>query len=309
MRRAALLIGLLALVGLSRVVALDRPVESLTARWAPPPSKFVDVAGLPAHVRDVGDPTDPEPVILLHGTSASLHTWAGWAEALAPTQRTISVDLPGFGLTGPSPSGDYSAAAYTRFVLDLMDVLGIKRAVVAGNSLGGNIAWTLALAAPERVSKLVLVDAAGYPRERSGEPIGFRIARTPGLRRVAAWLLPRSVVESSVRSVYGDPGRVRPELVDRYYELTLRSGNRRALAARLAQWPSGEGSERIVEIRQPTLILWGEKDKLIPPEHGDRFHRDIAGSALVSFPALGHVPQEEDPAASLAPVLRFLARQ
>lgn len=285
----------------------DRPVEALKARWAPPPSRFLAVAGVQAHLRDVGPREDPEPLLLLHGTSASLHTWEGWVDALSDSERVITVDLPGFGLTGPNPSGDYSAAAYTGFVVALLDALELRSVVVAGNSLGGNIAWELALAAPERVSRLILVDAAGYPRERSVEPIGFRVARTPGLRRVADVILPRSIVEKSVRSVYGDPSRVTPELVDRYFELTLREGNRHALAARLSQWSGGEDSARISQVTQPTLILWGDKDQLIPPEHGERFHRDIAGSVLVSFPGLGHVPQEEDPATSVAAVQRFLA--
>jgi pimeloyl-ACP methyl ester carboxylesterase len=114
------------------------------------------------------------------------------------------------------------------------------------------------------------------------------------------------LIDSSVRSVYGDPARVTPALVERYFELTLRAGNRRALGQRLRQFTPGEDAARIRELKLPTLILWGGRDRLIPPDNARRFAADIGGSELVIFEALGHVPHEEDPVASLAPVRRFL---
>src|SRR5271169_1276425 len=96
--------------------APDQPVSMLAARWAPPPSKFVQIAGMNVHLRDEGPGDDPVPIILIHGTSASLHTWEGWASALHSRHRVVSFDLPGFGLTGPAPSGDYSAEANVRFM-------------------------------------------------------------------------------------------------------------------------------------------------------------------------------------------------
>jgi pimeloyl-ACP methyl ester carboxylesterase len=127
------------------------------------------------------------------------------------------------------------------------------------------------------------------------------------LNRLLERTLPRRIIESSLRDVYGDPGKVTPELVDRYYELTLRAGNRRAVVERFKQARAGEGTERIAALRQPTLILWGRKDKLIPVENGDHFRADIAGSQLVVFDDLGHVPHEEDPARTVAAVQRFLS--
>ncbi|MCU0805294.1 MAG: alpha/beta fold hydrolase, partial [Burkholderiales bacterium] len=143
--------------------APDRPVSALKQRWAPPPSTFVEVAGMQVHLRDEGPRDDATPVVLLHGTSASLHTWQGWADALKDERRVIRFDLPGFGLTGPTPDGVYTMDAYVRFVLAMLDRLGVQRAVLAGNSFGGSVAWATALAAPDRVAKLVLVDSAGYP--------------------------------------------------------------------------------------------------------------------------------------------------
>src|SRR5450755_1650723 len=138
--------------------APDRPVSALEARWAQPPSTFVDVQGMKVHLRDEGVRTDPVPVVLLHGTSASLHTWDGWAKELAANRRVIRFDLPGFGLTGPSPDGDYRIESYVRFVTAMLDKLGVSRCVIAGNSLGGQIAWETALAHPERIEKLILID-------------------------------------------------------------------------------------------------------------------------------------------------------
>ena len=315
MKRAAKILGLTLLVLLLAAGALivayrvpDRSVEDLKARWAPPPSQFVAVAGMQMHLRDEGPREDPVPIVLLHGTSASLHTWEGWVEVLKVGHRVIRFDLPAFGLTGPSPDGNYTIDNYARVVVAVLDELGVDRCVLGGNSLGGYVAWATAVLHPQRVADLVLVDAAGVPFESQSVPIGFRIARTPVLNRLMEQVLPRSVVESSVKNVYGDPSKVTPELVDRYFELTTREGNRRALAERLRQTQPGPLAERIGELKQPTLILWGGKDRLIPPDIGERFHREIAGSKLVRFDDLGHVPQEEDPTRTAAAVEEFLAQ-
>lgn len=288
--------------------ATDRTVAQLSARWAAPPSTFLPVAGLSVHLRDEGPRDDPTPIVLLHGTSASLHTWDGWTAALVRDHRVIRFDLPGFGLTGPAADGDYSIAAYVRFVVAVLDALHVSRCVLAGNSLGGNIAWATAVAHPDRVAALVLVDAAGYRLESESVPIGFRLAKVPVLNKLLLVTLPRRIVESSLRNVYGDPSKVTPALVDRYYELTLREGNRASLPLRFQQSKHGDHEGDIQKVTAPTLILWGGKDRLIPPSHADAFHRDIAGSELVRFDALGHVPHEEDPAATVAAVQAFLAR-
>jgi pimeloyl-ACP methyl ester carboxylesterase len=297
---------LLVLVGVAATWEPDRPVSALSARWAPPPSVFLDVAGMKVHLRDEGPRDDPSPIVLLHGTSSSLHTWDGWARALAGGRRVIRLDLPAFGLTGPAPDGDYRIERYVAFLTAVLDALAVRRCVLGGNSLGGWVAWETALALPGRVDKLVLVDAGGYPMAATSIPIGFRIARMPVLNRLMERVLPRAVVASSVRNVFGDPGRVTPELVDRYFDLTLREGNRRALAQRFGQSLPGSTAHRIPELRVPTLILWGERDRLISPGDAERFHHDIPGSRVVVLDGLGHVPQEEDATRTVAVVKAFL---
>jgi pimeloyl-ACP methyl ester carboxylesterase len=288
----------------------DRSVDSLIARWAPAPSDFLYVKGQFVHLRDEGPKTDPVPLVLIHGTAASLHTWQGWVASLRGRRRVITFDLPGFGLTGPIggqyPRDDYRADTLARFTLDLLDALHVQRFAIGGNSLGGEVAWRVAAAAPQRVDRLILVDATGYDFVPEHVPVGFQIGRVPVLNRVAESLTPRPVVADSVKAVYADPSRVTGALVDRYMEMLLREGNRHALNQRLAIIATDLAPERIKTLKLPTLILWGAQDRLVPAAVAQRFHDDIAGSCLVVLPGLGHVPQEEDPQASVAPVRAFL---
>ncbi len=304
---AAALVALLG-VFVAFTWAPDRPVSELVERWAQPPSIFVDVGGMKVHMRDEGPREDARPIVLLHGTSASLHTWEGWSRALTSRRRVIRLDLPGFGLTGPAPDNAYTIESYVRFMKAVLDKLGVQRCVLGGNSFGGYVAWATALADPGRIEKLILVDAGGYPQQSASVPIGFRLARLPVVSELFRYTLPRRIVESSVRNVYGDPGKVTPELVDLYYAITLREGNRQALVQRFAQAQPGALAERIAELRLPTLIIWGGRDRLIPPENARRFRRDLANSRLVVFDDLGHVPHEEDPGRTVAAVSQFLDR-
>ena len=297
-----------AAIALSR--APDVPVQALVARWGLPPSEFIDVRGQLVHLRDEGPRNDPAPLLLLHGTGASLHTWEGWAAALKGKKRVIRIDLPGFGLTGPFAgqyaSDDYRGDSYARFVLDLLDALDVPRASIGGNSLGGEVAWRAVVMAPQRFDKLILVDASGYAFAPDELPLGFRVARVPLLNRIGETLLPRALVAATLRSVYGDPTRVNDDMIERYFELALRQGNRHALGLRLQQLEMGEHAERIKTINRPTLVLWGGRDRLIPPINAQRFAADIHGAKLLLFDNLGHVPQEEDPARTAAAVAAFL---
>ncbi len=299
-------VALVLAVGVASAWQADKPVAELMGKYAPPPSQMVAVDGMTVHVRDEGPRDDPQPIVLLHGTSASLHTWDGWAQTLSAQRRVIRFDLPAFGLTGPSPDHRYTTERYVQFVKAMYDHMGLQHTVLGGNSLGGAIAWESALAMPGRVDKLILVDAAGYPMSPKSVPIGFKIAQIESLAPLMRHLLPRGMVESSVRNVYGNPDKVTPELVDRYYDLSLREGNRQALGERFRQTVWGAHADQIKQIRVPTLILWGDQDRLIPPDHAQQFLRDIAGSQLIMFPGLGHVPHEEDAAQTVAAVKTFL---
>lgn len=305
---------LLALAVLTLVIfvainwAPPQAVEQLRQQWAPPPSRFLELDGMQVHYRDEGPADDPVPLILIHGTASSLHTWEGWVRELKSERRVISMDLPGFGLTGPRPDHDYSNAAYTHFILSLMDQLQIPQAVIGGNSLGAEIGWNVALAAPNRIAKLILIDSPGYAFVPKSIPPGFQMAGMPILSWLVDYTMPRRMMEASVRDVYGNPDKVTPELVERYMAMMRRDGNRAALRQRLQQLDRSDHSAEIRNLHLPVLILWGGKDQLIPPENAALFARDIADSRLIMFDDLGHVPQEENPVVTAAAAKIFLMR-
>ena len=287
-------------------IAYDKSVEELSKRWATEPSKFLSVAGMNIHYRDEGPKSDKEPIVLIHGTSASLHTWDGWVEVLKEQRRVIRFDLPAFGLTGPDPQNNYSIERYAEVVIAVLDALKIDKSVLAGNSLGGYIAWATAVFHPDRVSKLVLVDASGYPYDPESVPLAFKLSQNPLASRLLKNVLPKSMVEKSVKNVYGNPDLVTDELVNRCYELSLREGNRSALKARFEQTLPGALMDKIGTINVPTLLIWGRKDKLIPLKFGKRFKQEIVNSQLIVFDDLGHVPHEENPQKTVLAVLNFL---
>ena len=287
-------------------IAPDRSVEELSQRWAQEPSQFLNIAGMNIHLRDEGPKTDNEPIVLIHGTSASLHTWNGWVDALKEDRRVIRFDLPGFGLTGPDPENNYKIERYAEVVIAVLNELKVNKVVLAGNSLGGYVSWATAVLYPNRVSKLILVDASGYRFQPESVPLAFKLAQHPLASLLLKDVLPKSLVADSVKNVYGNPDLVSDELVDRYYDLSLREGNRSALKARFKQMSPGFLVDKIKTISAPTLIIWGGKDRLILPKFGHQFDQDIANSHLVVFDELGHVPHEENPQSTALAVKKFL---
>lgn len=279
----------------------DIPLETLKHRYGQPPSKFLQLGGLSVHYRDKGQ---GKPLVLIHGTGASLHTWQGWSGLLRRNFRVIRMDLPGFGLTGPEPSGDYTSEAYVRFIERFAAKLGLETFDLAGNSLGGFIAWRYAVAHPERVRRLILLDASGYPRQHP-PPLVFRLAQMPVLSSLLARMDPRPLVSRSLRDAYADASKVTPDLVDLYTDLALRPGNRQAFSARVStSEPDHTGELR--QIVAPTLILWGRLDALVPVSDAERFAHDIRPSRLVIYEGVGHVPMEESPGRSAADAEAFL---
>src|SRR5262249_33246676 len=298
-----LLLFVLLVAGGVAMVRLDRPAAEVEKRWGGPPSKFVEVDGMRVHVRDRG--AGPA-LVLLHGSNSSLFTWEGWARAPAGARRVIAMDLPGHGFTGPDPRDRYATRDMADFVDRVVAALGVDRFSLAGNSMGGHIAAAYALAHPDKVERLILVDAAGLPREEP-PPFVFQLASWPIAGRLFGILTPRFIVAANVRAVYGEPAKVTDELIDRYYDLLLREGNRRATRIRLSRTDELDAS-RLRDLKMPVLILWGERDRWILPKYGERYRDAIPGAKLVVFPGLGHVPMEEDPVATAAPVRDFLGR-
>lgn len=276
----------------------------MEAKYLNAPGDYLDVAGLRLHVRD-GGPRAAPVVILMHGFGASLHTWEPWAQALAADHRVIRFDLPGFGLSGADPTGDYGDARATAVLTGLMDRLGVARASLIGNSIGGKLAWQFAAQNPERVDKLVLVSPDGFASP------GFAYGKkteVPAMVRLMRYALPTAMVRQSLAPAYGDPSVLTDAVVTRYRDLMLAPGIRDAMIARMGQVMLEDPRSLLRQVRAPTLLLWGEKDAMIPLANAADYLKALPDGRLVSLPGLGHVPQEEAPARSLEPVGQFLAR-
>ena len=304
------LVLLFVLGALSGVVlwayAPDLPRDYLVERYGQPPSTFIDVGGTRAHVLDQGK-SDGMPLILIHGSLESLQVWDGWVDALKDRYRLISVDLPGHGLTGPWARGEYTIDAYADFIEVLADTLQLDRFAIAGHSLGGAVAWTFAATRPERVSQLILVDAAAYPRE-SSPTWRTRLARAPVIGDIGIYFKPEWMVRDALKEVYANPAMVTPERVRRFAELQRYPGNRKATLQRLrTQEPLDPTPIKRLDV--PTLIIWGARDHWTPVADAFRLQTDIKGSKLALFEKPGHNPMEEDPKDTAAAVADFLPRE
>jgi len=288
----------------------DFPREKIIAKYLSPESQFIDIDGVRVHVRIMGE---GEPIVLLHGSFSSLFTWEAWQFALSPYFRTIAIDLPGHGLTGPDSLKLYTQSDYALLVLRLTEKLDINEFHLVGNSMGGAVALELASKRPDRVLSLGLIDSCGassiksndknFAAKRGGGWV-FTVLDNPMLSKILLSCTPRFLFEMNLKEVYANPEKVSPEIIDRYYELLLVEGNRQATLDRMtAPKESNIDFEKIV---MPTLILWGEKDQWIPLQQGVRLEQAISDSNLVVFENAGHVPMEEIPTESVAEYLAFL---
>jgi pimeloyl-ACP methyl ester carboxylesterase len=291
------------LVGLAvAIYTPDRSRTALEAAYLRSPADLVDIAGVRLHLRDEG-PKDAPVVVLLHGIGSSLHTFDGWAEGLAGRFRVIRFDLPGSGLSGPDPSGIYTDDRSVMLLLALMDQLGVDRATLAGNSIGGRLAWRFAAAHPDRVKRLVLISPDGYasPGFDYGKP-----PQVPVVMEAMRFALPKWALRPSIAAAYADPAKLSDAVMERYHALLLAPGNRAAMLARMRQTVLVEPGPFLRQIRVPVLLLWGEADAMIPLSNAQDYLAELPDARLVTLPGLGHVPQEEAPAISLAPVLAFM---
>ncbi len=299
---------LLLVIALGVLIALnykaDIPLEELKAKYETPNSDYISVLGMDVHYSVDGE--GDKPFVLIHGTGASLNTWDAWVKELGSDFKIYRFDVPGFGLTGPNPEKRYDLAFYNVFMESLMDKLRLKNFHIAGNSFGGFLAWNYTLRHPERVDKMVLLDASGYPEKDKELPIGFRLAKHKQLSKILEKVTPRSIVEKTTLAAYENDELVSEEIKDRYFELLLRKGNREAIMGRMQQI-NNDNYFKIKNIKVPTLILWGDKDELVPVSHAYRFHKDIQGSDLVVYENIGHVPMEEIPEQSAKDTREFLS--
>ncbi|WP_051219055.1 alpha/beta fold hydrolase [Oceanobacter kriegii] len=283
------------------------PLEQVQQRWQLPDSRYLEIDGMQVHYRDSADQQDSDkPVLLLlHGLFASLHTWMPWTERLVDDFRVISLDLPNFGLTGPHPKGMVKHL-YSDFLAQFINQLNLSHCHVAGNSLGGWMAWEFAARYPQHVDKLVLVDSAGF----FFVPPTFMLNLSmPG----GGWLYSRSRIDPAVigellEQVFHNPELVTQEQKSRYYDMMMREGNRVAAARvmRFIRDQMGFDTTLLDMVTQPTLILWGQDDPWMPVDHAEQFQQKLPHSQLLLYPECGHLPMEENPDVSADDCRRFL---
>lgn len=315
--------GLLALLAVLVIAFLifrtpDTDAAEMRAKYGAPPSQFVEIGGgVTVHLRDEG-PRDAPAIMLLHGSNADLHTWDPWADALKGKYRVIRFDQVGHGLTGPDPKDDYSRDNYVADILEVADKLGLKTFLLGGNSMGGKHALAFAVKYPERLTGLVLVDAAGGPMLKlarkkdddsssSSSNIGFKIARMPGVNLLVEQITPRSLIAQSLEQSVSVKSVVTEQAIDRYWELLRYPGNRRATLKRFSLPYDPLTEAEIAGITVPTLILWGEEDRLIPLAAGEWLGKTMPDNSLVTYPKVGHLPHEEAVEATLGDLEPWLA--
>lgn len=244
------------------------------------------------------------PVLLLHGTGSSLHTWDGWTEVLKDSFEIVRLDLPAYGLTGPFPDADYSYDHYIQTLFDFTERIGLDSFHTVGNSFGGALAFSFAGTYPDKVGKLILLDAAGIDVNRE-PPAVFKLAKNPILSTIMKKVTPKSFIRKNLTEVYADDSKISDELVNRYHDFATREGNRQAFIDRVNQpFPSIE--HHLADLEEPTLIMWGSQDMWTPVEWANKFDDLIPDSRVIMYPGVGHVPMEESPEITTRDAMAFL---
>lgn len=285
------------------------PFTELRAEYGLPSSKtFVASPGVNVHYTDEGR-SNGRAIILVHGFAASVQAWRPWIERLKGDYRLIAIDLPGHGLTETPPGYQASLEGNAALVDALASNLGVKHFVLAGNSMGGAVSLAYAMAHPDKLDALVLVDAAGWPGDnaQSGGPPEFVGLLNNGLGRLFIKMVdPHMFAVDGLKSAYVDKSLVTDELVDRYVDLAMAQGHRDVLLTQRSQPARRWTTHDFHNIDVPTLVMVGAKDALIPPADGKAIANAIPGAYLVSYPEGGHLPMEQLPDETVRTLRAFL---
>ncbi len=311
LRALAVLVVLLIVLAAGAYLALRGPTISyadLRARWATPASHYADLGdGIRVHYREDG-PKDAPVLILVHGFGDSHFTWEGWIPVLSPHYRLIAVDLPGHGLTEAPDSYILRSADLADLVVKLAKNIGIDHFSIAGNSLGGGVAWQVAVRHADVLDALILADAAGWPQPpASASPsLAFRLMAHPLGRELLKHIDNKPLIRQGVRGEVGDPAVITDAFIDRWAVLQRAPGHRDILLDIDMGSAFTATPEIVGAIKTPTLILHGEIDPVIPKSSGEKFANAIVGSRLIVYPGVGHLPQVEIPQQSAQDVDDFL---
>lgn len=295
------LIGVLLIIG--AVIYRDTPVAEVEAKWATPPSQFVEIDGVRMHYRDEGE---GPVVVLLHANYSSLFMWEPWVVALRERYRVIRLDLPAHGLTGPEPSGNYTLERIQQLFEKFVDEKGLERFTVVGTSIGGTVAMRYTADHPDRIERLVLISPGSLEPRVRGRTTP---ANVPKAADLLGYILPKSFTRFMLTNDYGDPERVTDAVVDEWYEMWMREGNRLAMLNLLRQYVSGGVEDKIRAVSVPVLLIWGEKNKRVPLALAYETKELLVNSPEVRLevlPGIGHMLVQEAPEASSQLIRRYL---
>ncbi len=310
MRRLVFAILCVAAAALSACARPELAWPQLESRYGSPASRYLEVAGgVRVHYRDQGNRAG-RAVVLVHGFAASLHAWEPWVERLSADYRVVTLDLAGHGLSRTPDGYRISTGGQVAIINAVTRSLGVERFVLGGNSMGGAVAWSYALAHPDRLQGLVLVDAAGWPVEgkREGSPLAFRLLSNPAGRAVLKSIDLRPLAERGLKSAYVDEALVTEALVDRYVNMALAPGRRELILNSQSGPREPVTRATFAKIKTPTLVMTGEADKVIPAAASRGLAGAIPGAKLITYPGVGHVPMEQIPDLSARDLKAFLER-
>ncbi|WP_375577676.1 alpha/beta hydrolase [Marivirga tractuosa] len=307
-------IGLVSLIGILLIILLsfyksDIPASENNERYFTEESQFIKIDSNKIHIRKMGEGS---PVLLIHGSFSSLHTWEIWQEKLSEDFTTIAVDLPGHGLTGPNPQEKYDTDFNASLLWKLMQKLGYDTIAVAGNSMGGQVAYKMALQKPDQIKKLILINSSGASlkadtakfKDQNAFSV-FSLINHPLFSKLMTSITPKFLFEMSLEQVYYDESKITAEKIQMYYDLMLHQGNREATLKRFKQKAPSQ-FEELKTISSPSLIIWGEHDSWIPVSHAHRFDSILPNSKLIIYDNAGHVPMEEIPIKTAKDAVEFL---
>ncbi len=232
-------------------------------------------------------------MVLIHGSTDSLITWEPWVSRLSNTFRVITLDLPGHGLTGAVAGSDYSEEGMVRFVGEVTGALKLDAFAVGGNSMCGRIAARFTEEHSARVTHLILIDSGGLGKK--GTPLvefAFSVMSKPVLARPLLNIIPRWLVILGLDQAVSREAVLSDQRITAFWDLNHMEGTRDATILRFSTATSSV-REHLHEIETPTLILWGEEDRIVPVEAAYAFHAAIRNSKLIIYPKTGHLPQEE----------------
>ncbi|MBP6002463.1 MAG: alpha/beta hydrolase [Pyrinomonadaceae bacterium] len=258
-------------------------------------SHFVNVDDTRVHYQEFGDASKP-PIILIHGYTASVYVWKTAAPMLADAGfHVIAVDLIGFGFSEKPSWFEYSIQAQARMVSRFINRLGIGKATIVGSSYGGAVALNLTLDYPEMVEKLVLVDAVC-----NDEPKDYPILKLASLRGVGEVVTPflidsKAFLRMRMRGTLAKPNHymITDDRIESIRRPLFAADGHHAVLATSRNWHANRLEQDANLINQPTLIIWGDSDTVIPIKNGYKLHEEILNSRFVILKDCGHVPQEE----------------